>query len=130
MSSGDMRVGESFLIVILVFTFAVGALIGAVIVQVSQPGMEEPPTREESCAKVAAEVCPEPGVAYFDVYSPEQLETCRSREFSICLEASSTGRTEACREECSEIVKDLTRANEDLWDRWLACIEEYEDGGA
>lgn len=81
-----------------------------------------PSSVEQSCGEVADDLCP--GEHRGD-YSSSQAEECRRKVFQECLYHRSTP-IEDCRNECTNIVKDLTQANEDLWQRWLACAEMEE----
>jgi len=102
----------------------IGIAVGCVIATFFVPRCETdcPEPIEKTCGEVVDEICP--GSAHD--YSRTQSEECRSREFRLCIEAAAAPTIETCREECAEIVRDLSRANDDLWERWLACAESEE----
>ena len=107
---------DTFVIALCCGALVLGVIVGVMIAERGPC----PSTVEERCGIIAEETCP-PGTR--TDYTSTQEERCRRELFESCLsERSAT--METCREECGEIVKDLSNKNDELWERWLACTED------
>lgn len=117
MSSDAMRMKPWVFFMVLLIIAIFSGILGAVM-SVPDPC---PDSIETSCGRLSDKLCPSWGTSY----SKTQMEACRREVFRECL-APRPSTMEECREQCSEIVRDLTRANDDLWERWLACTESEQ----